>query len=235
MNWLQRLLGRPPDLDSGQAAALAAYQALPAVDGASPLVSLRFVVADVETTGLNPITDKLISIGAVSVEQRAVRLSSGFQVVLRQPKASASANILIHGIDGTTQLQGADPATALIEFLQYADNAPIVGFHAGFDRTMIERATRSVLGCKPANPWLDLDYLAPALLGAPKNALPQSLDEWLQQFHIDNHARHNALADALATAQLLQVVLAAAIAGGATTLDDLAALEQDQRWLRRVN
>ena len=49
------------------------------------------------------------------------------------------------------------------------------------------------------------------------------LDAWSQQFGIDNDARHNALADALATAQLLQVVLARAIAAGVTTLAELQA------------
>jgi DNA polymerase III epsilon subunit-like protein len=47
-----------------------------------------------------------------------------------------------------------------------------------------------------------------------------------------NQARHNALADALATAQVLQVVLASAISQGVTTLAGLIRLEQDQRWLR---
>jgi DNA polymerase-3 subunit epsilon len=233
MSWLRRLFGAGPRLTMEQSLALAAYHARPEIPAATPLATLRCVVVDVEATGLDPFTDRLISIGAVSVEDRTVRLGSGFEVVLCQPQASSRANILIHGIDGTSQLAGLDPATALISFLDYAERAPLVGFHADFDRALIDRAATNALGRAPSLVWLDLAYLAPALLAKPGMAVPQGLDAWSQQFGITNHARHNALADALATAQLLQVVLARAIAAGFTTLADLQRIEKDQRWLGR--
>ena len=235
MNWLRQWFGRAPRLHPEQSLALAAYYAQPAAIAAAPLASLRFVVADVETTGLSPYVDRLISIGAVEVTERKVRLNQGFEVVFRQPQASANANILIHGIDGTTQMAGLEPAAAMLQFLDYAEQAPLVGFHADFDRVMIDRASNAALGRTLSNTWLDLAYLAPALLHQPATALPQGLDEWTQLLGIENHARHNALADALATAQLLQVVLAAAIAVGADTLGALQRLERDQRWLTQQN
>ncbi len=234
MKWLDRLFRHPPALSTEHALALTAYQSGLSIPESSPLGTLRFVVADVETTGLNPLADRLISIGAVTVVNRTVQLASGFEVVVRQTQASANANILIHGIDGTTQLAGLEPAPALLEFLGYAGKAPLVGFHADFDRVVIDRASKAALGCVPENVWLDLAYLAPALLAQPGKAVPQVLDEWMQRFGIENHARHNALTDALATAQLLQVVLARALATGAATLADLIRLEQDQRWLQRI-
>jgi DNA polymerase-3 subunit epsilon len=65
----------------------------------------------------------------------------------------------------------------------------------------------------------------------PERRLPRGLDDWMDRFGISNLSRHNALADALATAQLLQVVLAEAMKQGITTLAGLIKLEQDQRWL----
>lgn len=233
MSWLRRLSGIGPRLDMEQSLALAAHHARPEISATTPLARLRCVVVDVEATGLDPFSDRLISIGAVSVENCTVRLNSGFEVVLCQQQASSRANILIHGIDGTTQLAGLDPAAALISFFDYAERAPLVGFHADFDRMLIERAAKKALRCVPSFVWLDLAYLAPALLAGPGMAVPQGLDAWAQQFGIENHARHNALADALATAQLLQVVLTRAIATGAATLADLQRIESDQRWLSR--
>lgn len=230
MRWVRRLCGFGPHLDMEQSLALAAYQARPVIPAAAPLATLRCVVVDVETSGLNPFSDRLIAIGAVTVEDCTVRLGSGFEVVLCQPQASARANILIHGIDGTTQLGGLAPATALIRFLDYAERAPLVGFHADFDRVMIDRAASEALGQTPSSIWLDLAFLAPAVF--PGLAL-QGLDAWTQRFGIGNQARHTALSDALATAQLLQVVLAQAIATGITTLGDLQRIESDQRWLNR--
>ena len=233
MSWLRRLFGVGPSPGMEQSPALAAYHAQPKISATTPLARLRCVVVDVETTGLDPFSDRLISIGAVSVEDCTVRLNSGFEVVLCQPQASSHANILIHGIDGTTQLAGLDPAVALIRFFDYAERAPLVGFHADFDRALIERAAKKALGCVPSFVWLDLAYLAPAVFAGPGQAMPRRLDEWTQRFGIENHARHNAVADALATAQLLQVVLAQAMATGVTTLADLQRIESDQRWLNR--
>lgn len=233
MNWLRRLLGQGPALDAEQSLALAAYRSHSAASGAAPLATLRFVVADVETTGLNPFTDRLISIGAVELIDSRIQLDSGFEVVFRQAQASANANILVHGIDGTTQLAGVEPAAATLQFLDFAQNAPLVGFHADFDRVMIDRAAKEAIGQAPSNTWLDLAWLAPAVMPEPERRLPRGLDDWMDKLGIVNQARHNALADALATAQLLQVVLAQAQVQGITTLANLVKLEQDQRWLRQ--
>lgn len=234
MNWL-RLFRRAPALSAVQAADLDNYHARPVVAGSSHFDDLRFVVVDVETTGLNPYTDRLLSIGAIALENRKVRLDESFEIVLRQPRASTRNNILIHGIDGTTQMYGLEPAAALLAFLDFTGQAPLVGYHAGFDRTVINRACKKILGCTLTNVWLDLAYLAPALFSKPGNTLPQQgLDEWLHHFNINNDARHNALADALATAQLLQVVLAQAATTGRDTLQDLQQVQQEQRWLRKL-
>jgi len=85
MNWLRRWLGRGPRLHPEQSLALAAYRAQPVATAVTPLATLRFIVADVETTGLSPYVDRLISIGAVEVSAGKVRLGSGFEVVFRQP------------------------------------------------------------------------------------------------------------------------------------------------------
>jgi len=233
LSWLDRLFGRCPSLSGKQQLALAAYRALSPMPASARLADLRWVVVDVETTGLDPFTDRLISIGAVEMVGGRIPLCSGFEVVVRQPEASARDNILVHGIDGSTQRSGKEPAEALLEFLGYAGQAPLLAFHADFDRAMIGRAAREVLGMSPVNHWLDLALLAPALLERPGEDLPQGLDEWTARAGIDNHFRHNALADALATAQLLQVVLARAQMAGVRTLGHLMKIGKDRRWLGR--
>ncbi|MDH5536227.1 MAG: 3'-5' exonuclease [Betaproteobacteria bacterium] len=229
MSWLSRLL-RPPVLDEGQRAAIAAYRRLVAPEGGTPLKTIRFVVADVETSGLNPSRDRLISIGAVTADSGRVQLGRSFEVVLRQDVPSDISNILIHEIDGTTQMSGAEPAQALTQFLAFVGKAPLVGYHAAFDNLVISRATERFLGLRLQNRWLDLAVLAPALLReqAPRSG---SLDDWLAIYGIDNYARHDAVADALATAELLLIVLAAARDKGRERLAELIDLEQGERWL----
>lgn len=222
-----------PALSTAQREQIAQYDALEACPLDTEFSELPLLVADVETTGLNPHRDRLISIGALSIVKSDIQLDKEFSVFLRQPEASHADNILIHGIDGSTQRNGREPVEALLDFLAYAGKSCIVGFHADFDRVVINRACREHLGMEPANRWLDLAYLAPAVCLSPdERHAPEGLDAWLQRYQIDNFSRHSAIADALATAQLLLVVLAQAQQRGYRRVDQLVELEKAQRWLR---
>lgn len=232
MSWWSDLAGRRPPLSSAQTAALKAFVSMPACDQTIEIEAQRFVVVDVESTGLNLSTDRLIAIGAVTVSNGAIQLDQGLDVVLQQAAPSAVDNILIHGIDGTTQTTGKDPAGALLEFLAFIGNSPLVAYHAPFDRSMINKATKTYLGMNLNNPWLDLAFIAPALL--PEMAKgKQGLDDWTRAFEIVNTNRHNAVADALATAQLLLVLISRANQENAVSLRDLIKLEKAQQWLMR--
>lgn len=215
-----------------RAARLEVYQTLASCDTQAALAAQRFVVVDVESTGLDVFSDRLIAIGAVEVAGGRLHLGQGFEVVLRQAAPSTVDNILVHGIGGTEQTTGIDPVEALLAFLGYLGNAPLVAYHADFDRTLIERATREFLGITLDNPWIDLAQIAPALY--PEHAPNRhALDDWTALFGIENPNRHNAVADACATAQLLLVLLARAQAQGHARVEALLQLEKDQRWLIR--
>jgi len=230
MNWLRGLLRRPPRIDDGVAVKLAAYRSRAQPDPGAALSAQRVLVVDVEASGLDPFRDRLISIGAVAVQGGLIRLDDSFDTVLRQDTVSDDRNILVHGIGGSAQLKGCDPASGLVDFLGFAGKAPLIAFHADFDRILIERTTGATLRMKPDNAWLDLALLAPALFPEHERAA-RTLDGWLHLFGIQNHERHDALADALATAQLLLVVLAVAGRQGLATWADLARLQKDRRWL----
>lgn len=232
MNLLPRWLRKRPARSAASERALTAYDMLPDPDLRRPLQATRCVVVDVETSGLDPFHDRLISIGAVALTGGLLRLAESFEVVLRQHTPSDERNILVHGIDGTTQACGQDAADGLAAFLEFAGKSPLIGFHADFDRTMIRRAMLAELGSGPGNAWLDVAVLAPALF-ADRAAAAVTLDDWLQIFGIENHSRHNALADACATAQLFQVVAAQAAQRGMRSCADLMQLEKDRRWLER--
>ncbi|MDP2239182.1 MAG: 3'-5' exonuclease [Burkholderiales bacterium] len=230
MNWLAGLLRLAPVLDADLGQAAKAYRKLPVPDLGQPLYAHRYVIVDVETSGLNPLQDSLISIGALAISNGLIRFDESFEVVLRQEAPSEHRNILVHGIGGTTQVSGMRPAQGLIDFLNFAGKGPLIGFHADFDRVVIARALRKVLGLDLTNVWLDVAKLAPALF-AERAPAAHSLDEWMNVFGISNYARHDAVADALVTAQLFQIVLAQAAQQGMVSCADLRDLEKDQRWL----
>ena len=207
MGWLTGLLGRAAPLPPEARARLDRWLALPAAPLDEVPGRARLVVADVESTGLDLRTDRLIAIGAVTVEAGRIALGRAFYRVLRQPAASSRDNILVHGIGGTEQRAGEDPVEVLLAFLEFTGRAPLVGYHAAFDATMIGKAMREYLGTTFKPPWVDLAYVAPELLRTEGNS-HKGLDAWLERFGIEAFSRHDAVADAFATAQLLLAVLA---------------------------
>lgn len=200
----------------------------------------RWVVVDVETSGLDTRSDRLLAIAAVALHLKGGRaeiaLGDSFELVLQQPAAGEPdrANILLHGIGVGAQRAGVEPRQALMAFNRFVEGAPLVGFHVEFDRTVIERDCRTHGLPGPGTQWIDLDPLATVLR---PDVAARSLDEWLATFGITCAARHRAAADALATAELLQRLwprlateAPAAAAGSARAALRLAA---HRRWLPR--
>jgi len=194
------------------------------------LSSDRIVVVDVESTGLSLADDHLIAIGAVAIHAGRIVYADSFEVLLRQDAASDKANILIHGIGGTAQRNGLPPQDALLDFLEYLDGAPLFAFHVAFDETMLRKAYKKFLGLDFKHTWADLAYLLPEFF--PQQAKKfHALDDWLQHFSIGNDERHNALADALATAQLGLITLHHAQAKRMGSFKALQDIDKAQRWL----
>jgi len=234
ISWLKSLLGEKPQLSEAQQQRFDAWHALPAPRLDMPFSEMRCVVVDVETTGLNLMQDRLISIGAVAVVNGKIALGDSFYIVLQQRAASDKGNILIHGIGHAEQLQGEPPVDALLSFFEFLGKDPLVAFHVTFDETMIKRALREYLGFNFKHPWLDLAYVMPGL-NPPLAKKYRALDHWIGHSNIRIDARHNALADALATAQLLQVAYAQAKQKDITRMSELRDLEKNQRWVNSVS
>ena len=247
LEWLKGLAAPPLPLTQAQRMRLARLREPSSRRNAAEqwnnvsLDNARWVVADVESSGLDVSRDQLISIGAVVVAGCDVALGESFEIVLKQEQASANDNILIHRIVGQQQIGGVDPADALLSFLEFVGDSPMVGYHAPFDARMIERACRRYLGIDPTLIWVDLADLAPGVQSGSGHASgahgdtrnSRGLDWWLERYTIRIAARHNAAADALGTAQLLSALLPACASQGHSTIGGVLRLADEFQWLRR--
>ncbi|MGE5241252.1 MAG: PolC-type DNA polymerase III [Bacteroidota bacterium] len=230
MSWLARLFRPHVELSPALAGRIDAWREQPAVSEKIPLAQARFIVVDVETSGLDVRKDRLLSIGACAVQARRLHAGENYETIVRRDEAGERENILIHGIGPQAQSAGQAPEEALMGFLEFAGKAPLVAFHARFDRSMLDRAARETLGVRLLNPWLDLAQLAPALV--PEARLARAgLDEWLAYFDLRAGARHRAVDDAFVSAELFLILLARARARDLATAGALYALCEQQARL----
>jgi len=191
----------------------------------------RWVVVDTETSGLDPERDRLLAIGAVAVDDDGIRLGDSFEIVLQGTPSGDAANIVVHGIGHGAQAAGMPARGALEAFRGWAADAPRVGFHTDFDRAVLRIAFAGAGLPADDRRWLDLAPLAGALVPEAYRYGGRSLDDWLAAFGIECTIRHNAAADALATAELLLRLRAIAAKQGTRGFAALVTAARQRKWL----
>lgn len=166
------------------------------------ILDLKYVVFDTETTGFNFENDRILSIGAVKVENQSIEISQNFEVYLDQQTFNPET-VKIHGIIRNEKIQKLSEIEALKKFLEYIGNSILVAHHANFDIKMINKALERNKLPKLKNKFLDTALLykktriATNLIDREKVF---SLDEIAEAYNIDLADRHTASGDAYITA-----------------------------------
>ncbi|WP_367389609.1 PolC-type DNA polymerase III [Lewinella sp. LCG006] len=191
----------------------------------------RMVVLDTETTGLNPTTDRLLSIGAVAVKDQQIYVGDRFEAFFSNEglyQAKERESVPVHGILQKHWAQLPDNQKILIDLLAYLKDSIIVGHHIAFDFAMLNNAFMAQLGGPLQNQVLDTAHLAQRLASpfAAYQAAPQeigqySLDQLCKVYNIPVEGRHTASGDAMLTALLLVKLLGRLEQRGVKTLKDL--------------
>lgn len=151
-----------------------------------------YVAVDLETTGLNPKTDKIIEIGAVRVVDGEEK---GFYETFVNPY-----QLLKEEIKALTGIRDGDLEDApgidgvLGDFLSFAGELPLLGHHVIFDYSFLKRAAVN-LGLSPAEEGIDTLFLARRLMPTEEK---KSLGAACVWFGVKRQGEHRALADARA-------------------------------------
>lgn len=177
--------------------------------------SLRYVVLDVETTGLNHARDRIVSIAAFRIIDGRILLGDAFKSLVNPGRSIPLSAIRIHGIVPSTAAGAASFADVFDQFLRYLGTDILVGYHVRFDLTFLNIYMKQRYGFPLQNLALDASLMCrkivrPQRLGAYTRRFrgEPSLDAVAEHFDIDLVQRHTALGDALATAMIFQRILA---------------------------
>jgi len=165
---------------------------------------------DLETSGLDPRRDRIVSVGMVPIVDMAIRWGERYDSLVRTDRTAAVsvASMAVHQIlpdDRATAPAEAPVLDAVLERL--ADNVLLV-HHAGLDVRFLRAACARCGRRWPRPPVVDTVALLARLearmerLEPYPRPLPRGLAEARSRFGLPRHAEHHALADALATAEL---------------------------------
>lgn len=212
---------------------LADLLASPSPPPSTPLEELPLLAVDVETTGLDPRRDRVLSIGWVPVDGRRIRLGgAGRHVVSDAGEVGQSATV--HGITDDALGDGSPLVEALGELLDALAGRVLLAHFARIETAFLGAACRRVWGAGlPVEvvDTLELERraLGGSFLGTPgPEVSPGAVRLWAARDRrgLPGYAAHEALTDALACAELYlaqTAELAERAPGARTTLGHVVA------------
>ncbi len=159
----------------------------------------RYVALSVDTTGLNPKKDVILSLGAIAVINDNIIIGDVFEATIPQYK-------FLHdnGLSNDFLLESEQPKLsevhALEKLVEYMGNATLVGHRINFDIEMINEALEK-LGCgRLKNEALDIEVMYKKLHDI--NDKNFSLDDLSHIFKIGQTERISTTDDAYTIALL---------------------------------
>ena len=182
-----------------------------------------FIVIDLETTGLDPRRDHIVSYGAVPIRDGRVKTAESVYGLVHVPGDVPGSSIKFHGLR-TQDLDGAPPLADCVATLDgLIGSHPVVAHCTWIERSFLRKAfRRSYLSF--VSPMVDTAVLARRLLDVdlpPEQAV--SLEYAAMELGLPVHSPHHALGDAVTTASVF-IALAGQLARG-TTLTTATLLE----------
>ena len=182
-----------------------------------PLAELAYTVFDTETTGLEPSAgDEIISIGAVRIVNGRLLWQETFEQLIDPKRPITALSQTIHGIS-QDMLRGQPTIEQVLpQFHAYCDETVLVGHNAAFDMRFLE-LKQAQTAIRFTQPLLDTLLLSEVLHSHQGS---HALEAIAERLGVTVVARHNALGDALVTAEVFLRMVPLLAAQGIHTLRD---------------
>lgn len=166
---------------------------------------IEIVSIDLETTGLDPLKDKILSVGLVHIRHLSIKLQTAWHEVIRVEGAVPEASAVIHQITDDRAAAGEPLELVMPQLLERIRGAVLLVHHASIEQGFLDAACRRLYGARFVAPIIDTEALARRTferrhLGIKPGDL--RLFNLRERYHLPRYNAHNALSDALATAEL---------------------------------
>lgn len=163
--------------------------------------SNEYVCFDCETTGLDPIKDDIVSIGAVIIKDNAIISSKKFVKFVKPKTKLQSEAIKVHHIRECDLNDAEDIDDVIEEFLEFIGNRTLVGYFLEFDIAMINKYLKPKLGIKLPNKALEVSaiYHDYKIEKIPQSHIDLKFNTIMDNLEIPHMGKHDAYNDAIMT------------------------------------
>ena len=172
----------------------------------TPFDQIPILAVDFETTGLDAVHDKLLSVGCVELCHNQIKLGSSYHQIINTKGRLKADNVTIHQITDDQKDQGQPLAQVIEQLLQKLTGKVMLVHFARIERQFLQQACLELYGMAPPLPIIDTLVVAKKRLDKRDVAYDPSelrLSALRAKYGFPDHYAHNALNDAIATAELL--------------------------------
>lgn len=175
-----------------------------------------FVAVDIETTGLNAEEDDIISIGLVPFTAQKISLSGARHWLVRTRNLT-SESVVVHRITHSDIAQAPSLRSVLPEVLPCLQGRQVVVHYRYMEREFFRQSVAALFGANLLFPVIDTLELEAGHLRDQQSLVAKLFKQTLpslrlpnvrERYHLPAYENHNALTDALATAEVLQAQIA---------------------------
>jgi len=167
--------------------------------------NIPILSVDFETTGLSPKKDQILSIGFIAIENNEIQLASAYHKIIQTKGQLAEENVIIHQITDDAKSQGDNTRVVVENLLQALAGKVMLVHFSRIEKNFLDAACKQLYGMAPVFPIIDTLVLAKRRLD--RHTTPYAPSELRlftlrERYSLPRYNAHNALSDALATAEL---------------------------------
>ncbi|WP_290702099.1 3'-5' exonuclease [Amphritea sp.] len=180
--------------------------------GQAPMVAMDF-----ETTGLSSADSEIVSIGLVPFDLKRIYCGESRHWIVKPEQDMTEDSIVIHGITHSNVDAAPPLANILDQVLDAIEGKLVVVHYRYIEREFFNKAVLGLLQEPLLFPLIDtMEIESDILKGRQgffdkilrKPLKPIRLDYCRRRYNLPHYDAHNALTDAIATAELLQAQIA---------------------------
>lgn len=172
---------------------------------------LEYVALDLETTGLDPNKDAILSLGWVGIKNMQVDLGSAQHRLVKPFRAIPEESAVIHHITDDKAASGESLREVLEELLTLLAGKVLIAHHAKVEVGFLRKACVHYFGEGFLMRVVDTQEVARRTLARRDQVISPGtlrLPELRERYGLPRYRLHNALSDALAAAELFLAQLA---------------------------
>ena len=195
----KRLLKKVPD------SPLKDYLSVPFPRPSEVIESQKIIALDFETTGLDARQDKLLSVGFVDLHFNKVNLGTTHHQIIRSEDELKAENVIIHQITDDAKDAGDALAEVIPKLLERLAGNVMLAHFRRIEQQFLNAACEVLYGHPCIVPTIDTLEIEKSRLDKRDVAYDPSelrLSNLRIKYGLPNHKAHNALTDAIATAEL---------------------------------